>query len=211
MPKIVKVPDNVIVDFGDKAVGHTSADMVVIPESLAIAMLDGNPYNDGPVHGGPKVTCGGFEYFMTRNRREAVRLLHGTGWLAQLVCGEGSRSWNNWEDRMPVGDNVLSIAAAVSRGGGMWWELSVVPVLGYMTAEQVQYQQAVDDWTEVGTDTEPGVMATGEFGCDMCGGLFRERDYAYQVRMGHVSLTHGVFLPEADVGVYCTGCIGKGV
>jgi hypothetical protein len=89
---------------------------------------------------------GGFTIRTARSGRLLVCVEKGES--HRLICrsGDGDRTWNNWEERMPMDENAYGIARRETNGGGSWVELLIVPVdRPYKTAQQARYENELKE------------------------------------------------------------------
>jgi len=112
--------------------------LIIIPHGIS-AELDGGGglYNES-------VPCGGFTRRQTKAGREAIDVLPGQGYVLTLHDGSGDRRWNHWDQRRPVRSEhgeVFTAAVSMSHGGGCWFEVTIVPAVGYESA----YQASIAD------------------------------------------------------------------
>jgi hypothetical protein len=145
-----------LLDFGNDSVGQTYLnDANGLYEVATLVLLPPPPNvptnypenSDEPDRGEKDRLCGGFTIRHTKSGRLMCEALDGTSHKIIIYGGGGDRSWNGWNDRMPLDEKAFGIATPESRGGGMWTELLIVPVDGaYKTAQQVRYE---DDIMEV--------------------------------------------------------------
>lgn len=86
--------------------------------------------------------CGQWTEFTTRSGRAAVRVTEGNSHIFTFGGGWGNRSWNDWDNRHPVGEGVFAAAWATSNGGGVWDEVTIVPAAGgWKRADQARAEE----------------------------------------------------------------------
>lgn len=125
----------IIFDFG------LNENLIIVERELARQMTEGEraelaeswPYHDfivpdlrgygQPENGWPCSVMEG----KTAKGRTALRLGVGSSHLVKFYQGSGSRSWNGWDRRKPVGPGTHAFASAISNGGGRWFEITIVP------------------------------------------------------------------------------------
>ncbi len=109
--------------------------LVIVPVGIVHDLDAGNWLSGQPIE------VGGFSRRTTKAGREAIDLVAGTGFQLRLREGSGSRTWDGWDDRAPVrskhGD-VFAYAVQTSNGGGCWFEATITPSAGFITAYEAQ-------------------------------------------------------------------------
>ena len=118
MPQAIQLPDGgVLIDFGERVEGTTTASLVHIPGEVAKGI-------DIPRAVAVATSCGGVEEYTTNKGRSAVRVLEGKGYSLLLRKGNRDASWDNWRARYP--SEGFGIAASARSDHAAWWELVVV-------------------------------------------------------------------------------------
>ena len=112
--------------------------LVIVPFGIAHDLDAGN-WLDGQI-----IKVGGFTRRTTRAGREAVEVVGGIGYELRLREGSGDRTWSGWDCRRPVQSvhgAVFAHAVATSKGGGCWFEATISPSAGFITA----YEREITD------------------------------------------------------------------
>ena len=142
--KVHKMPDGALVyDLGQEE-GLVVLEPKLAKQVLEHIQLKQHGFSRLDYSSFDKIGCGGFSSFTTKKNRKAYRLEAPVGLCTHYLefsRHSGDHTWGGWNRRKPVGYDCLALAVATSRGGGCWFELTVVRASGYKTAEQAEIEE----------------------------------------------------------------------